>query len=42
MISVSPEGDLITGFDPQLVTELLRDDHLAFGANTMSHTSKYN
>ena len=42
MVSVAPKRDLITGLDAQLVTQLLRDHHLALGTDTMSHTMKYN
>ena len=42
VVLVQPEVDLIAWFDAQLIAQLLGDDNLAFSANAMSHTSKYN
>lgn len=42
MVVVSPEADLVARLNPELVTQLFRDDNLTFGADTMSHTSQYN
>ena len=38
VVAVEPEVDLVAWFDAELVAELLGDDDLAFGANTVSHT----
>lgn len=42
VIPVTPERHLIARLDPQLIPELLRNDHLPLGADTMSHTNKSN
>jgi len=42
VIVVPPEADLVTRLDPQLVSQLLWDDDLTLGPNTMSHTDEYN
>ncbi len=41
MVVVAPEADLVAGLDPQLLTELFGDDDLTLGADTVSHTVKY-
>lgn len=38
VVIVEPEVDLVTGFDTELVTELLGDDDLPLGAYAVSHT----
>jgi hypothetical protein len=42
MIIVPPETDLVARLDPELVSQLLWDDNLTLGADTMSHTYEYN
>jgi hypothetical protein len=42
VVIVQPEVDLVAWFDAELVSQLLGDDDLPFGADTMSHTRKYN
>lgn len=42
MIIVPPKSDLVARLDPELVSQLLWDDNLAFGPDTVSHTIKYN
>lgn len=42
MIIVPPEADLVARLDPELVSQLLWDDNLAFGPDTVSHTNEYN
>ncbi len=42
VIVVEPEADLVPGLYPELITELLGDDHLSLGTHPVSHTSKYN
>lgn len=42
VVIVEPEVDLVAWFDPELVSQLLGDDDLPFGADTMSHTIEYN
>ena len=41
MVVVAPEADFVTGLDPELVRQLLRDADLPFGTDAMSHTSEY-
>jgi len=42
MIVVAPEADLVTRLDPKFVSQLLGDDDLPLGSDTMSHTCQYN
>lgn len=42
MVSVPPEGDLVAGFDAEFVSQGLGNHDLPLGADTMSHTTKYN
>lgn len=42
MIIVPPEADLVTRLDPELISQRLWDDNLTLGADTVSHTHKYN
>jgi hypothetical protein len=42
VVIVQPEVDLVTWFDPELVSQLLGDDDLPFGADAVSHTAQYN
>lgn len=42
MVTVAPQLDLVTRFDPQLGPELVRDDDLPLRTDSRSHTSKYN
>lgn len=42
MVVVAPEADLVARLDPEFVTQLLGDDDLTLGSDTMSHTGKYN
>ena len=42
VVIVQPEVDLVAWFDPELVSQLFRDDDLPFGADAVSHTVKYN
>lgn len=42
MIVVQPEADLVARLDPELVSQCLWYDNLTFGADTVSHTYKYN
>jgi hypothetical protein len=42
MIIVPPEADLVAGLDPELVSQLLWDDNLTLGPDTVSHTDEYN
>ena len=42
MIIVPPEADLVARLDPELVSQLLWDDNLTLGADTVSHTCEYN
>ena len=41
VVIVEPEVDLVAWFDAELVSQLLRNDNLAFGAHAMSHTTQY-
>lgn len=42
MIIVPPEADLVARLDPELISQRLWDDNLTLGADTVSHTHKYN
>jgi len=42
VVIVEPEVDLVARFDAELVSQLLGDDDLSFGADAVSHTEKYN
>jgi len=42
VVTVAPEADLVPRLDPERVTQILRDDHLPLGTDTMSHTDEYN
>lgn len=42
VVVMEPEADLVTRLDAKLVAQLLGDHDLALGADTMSHTYKYN
>jgi hypothetical protein len=42
MITVPPEADLVARLDPELVSQLLWDDNLTLGPDTVSHTNEYN
>lgn len=42
VVVVAPEADFVAGFDPELVAEFLRNDDLALGSDTVSHTDQYN
>jgi hypothetical protein len=42
VVAVEPELDLVTRLDSELAAKLLRDDHLALGADSRSHTKQYN
>lgn len=42
MVALSPERDLVTGFDAQVITKILGNDHLPLGANAMSRAAKNN
>lgn len=42
MIIVPPEADLVARLDPELVSQLLWDDNLTLGPDTVSHTNEYN
>lgn len=42
VVVVPPEADLVARLDPELVSQLLGDDDLTFGPDTVSHTDKYN
>jgi len=42
VVIVEPEVDLVARFDAELVSQLLGDDDLPFGADAVSHTMKYN
>ena len=42
VVIVEPEVDLVAWFDAELVSQLLGDDDLPFGADAVSHTVKYN
>ena len=42
MIIVPPEADLVARLDPELLSQLLWDDNLTLGPDTVSHTCEYN
>ena len=39
---MAPEAHFVTGSDPKLVAQFLRNDDLPLGSHPMSHTTKYN
>ncbi len=42
VVTVEPEVHLVAWLDPKLVSQRLGDNDLPFGADTTSHTDKYN
>ena len=42
VVAVTPEADLVTRFDAELVTKFLGDHHLALRTDLVSHTTEYN
>ena len=42
VVVVEPEVDLVARLDAQLVSQLLGDDDLPLGTDTVSHTEEYN
>ena len=42
VVTIAPEHDFVSGFDAELVTQVLGDDDLPLWANLVSHTKQYN
>jgi len=42
VVIVEPEAHLVARLDAELISQLLGDDDLPFGADTVSHTIEYN
>lgn len=42
VVVVTPEADLVSGLDAELVAELLGNDDLALRPDAVSHTNRYN
>ena len=41
MIIVPPKADLVARLDPEFVSQLLWDDNLTLGPDSVSHTNEY-